>query len=248
MKHILSLALAAMLTATAASAQYYPAKVGSVLKYTSQSELPEPTTHTVTVTADSIWQDSGNTYVRLESHTETGTLKTVPDSYSTAMSKTGDPQAPTVITLMSPEQMRELMVNTIQNELASAVQMISPSDLEQIMAQIRPSGKLQLTIDPTAEPETKIPAASIRVNVATMNVSIHISGGKVLGQEQITTPAGTFDCIKISYIMKTNMAADSLKLYYTAWYAPGIGMVKEQGCDKKGKIVEQEELVQMLRP
>ena len=75
MKHILSLALAAMLTATAASAQYYPAKVGSVLKYTSQSELPEPTTHTVTVTADSIWQDSGNTYVRLESHTETGTLK-----------------------------------------------------------------------------------------------------------------------------------------------------------------------------
>ena len=236
MKHILSLALAAMLTATAASAQYYPAKVGSVLKYTSQSELPEPTTHTVTVTADSIWQDSGNTYVRLESHTETGTLKTVPDSYSTAMSKTGDPQAPTVITLMSPEQMRELMVNTIQNELASAGQMI------------RPSGKLQLTIDPTAEPETKIPAASIRVNVATMNVSIHISGGKVLGQEQITTPAGTFDCIKISYIMKTNMAADSLKLYYTAGYAPGIGMVKEQGCDKKGKIMEQEELVQMLRP
>ena len=233
MKHILSLALAAMLTATAASAQYYPAKVGSVLKYTSQSELPEPTTHTVTVTADSIWQDSGNTYVRLESHTETGTLKTVPDSYST---------------VMSPEQMRELMVNTIQNELASAGQMISSSDLEQIMAQIRPSGKLQLTIDPTAEPETKIPAASIRVNVATMNVSIHISGGKVLGQEQITTPAGTFDCIKISYIMKTNMAADSLKLYYTAWYAPGIGMVKEQGCDRKGKIMEQEELVQMLRP
>ena len=138
---------------------------------------------------------------------------------------------------LSPEQMRELMVNTIQNELASAGQMISSSDLEQIMAQIRPSGKLQLTIDPTAEPETKIPAASIRVNVATMNVSIHISGGKVLGQEQITTPAGTFDCIKISYIMKTNMAADSLKLYYTAWYAPGIGMVKEQGCDKKGKIM-----------
>jgi hypothetical protein len=66
--------------------------------------------------------------------------------------------------------------------------------------------------------------------------------GKVLGYEPVTTKAGTFpNCLIMHYIIKTDEQLNngSIKTHtvvYTAWYYPGIGVVKDvqSGADGDG--------------
>jgi len=75
--------------------------------------------------------------------------------------------------------------------------------------------------------------ASSGVNLMTMNTLI--TNRKVEGFESVTTPAGTFDCVKISYdieakvMFKVNMSCKQ-------WYAKNVGAVKTENYDKKGKL------------
>lgn len=63
---------------------------------------------------------------------------------------------------------------------------------------------------------------------------------KVLAKESVTVPAGVFECYKISTtinILATVMNVP-FKNHFTMyeWYAPGIGIVKSEGYDKKGEL------------
>ncbi|MBX2944807.1 MAG: hypothetical protein KF725_03150 [Cyclobacteriaceae bacterium] len=71
-----------------------------------------------------------------------------------------------------------------------------------------------------------------------MTMSVQITDRKVLGKESITTPAGSFDCYKISSKstiqskMGINMTFD---FSTTEWIAEKVGMVKSESFDKNGK-------------
>ena len=63
------------------------------------------------------------------------------------------------------------------------------------------------------------------------HISVDITKRKVEGKESITTPAGTWDCIKISYHSKVVMKIGigiPLNADVTEWYAPGFGTVKTE--------------------
>ncbi len=64
---------------------------------------------------------------------------------------------------------------------------------------------------------------------------ITISGVACLGSEEVNTKAGTFDCVKISYLMRTKVVVKSSTVRVTEWYAKGIGLVKSESYDMKGK-------------
>lgn len=64
-------------------------------------------------------------------------------------------------------------------------------------------------------------------------MSVYITDRKVVGQEKITTTAGTFDCYKITY--KTEMkTVFSIITEGTEWIALGVGNVKTETF-RKGK-------------
>ena len=69
-----------------------------------------------------------------------------------------------------------------------------------------------------------------------------VTSHKVVAQEEITTPAGTFDCFVVeqAYTMKSGFAKS--EGVNKTWYAKGIGTVKMENYDKKGKklIVSQQ--------
>jgi hypothetical protein len=71
------------------------------------------------------------------------------------------------------------------------------------------------------------------------NVSISITERKVLGKENVTTPAGTWDCIKISsnqkIIIKIAGIGIPVKADVIEWFAPGFGVVK---TDANGATTE----------
>jgi hypothetical protein len=69
-----------------------------------------------------------------------------------------------------------------------------------------------------------------------LKMTTNIVNRKVDNIEDLTVPAGTFNCMKISgdvsgKILGMNMSGKSVQ-----WYSSGIGMVKSETYDKKGEL------------
>ncbi|MBO8465698.1 MAG: hypothetical protein IAB93_06860 [Bacteroidetes bacterium] len=83
----------------------------------------------------------------------------------------------------------------------------------------------------------------IKISIISMSSEITFDRYECTGRETVTVPAGTFD----TYIIEeeiTNKAkafgiSNKEKEYSKTWYAPGIGNVKSQTLDKKGRVVSE---------
>lgn len=84
-----------------------------------------------------------------------------------------------------------------------------------------------------------LPDASMEIDVKGMPVAmksfIKMTNRKVEGRESITTPAGTFDCLIISYNTEFKMGVKNVG-QTKQWLAEDVGMVKSQDYNKKGKL------------
>lgn len=72
-----------------------------------------------------------------------------------------------------------------------------------------------------------------------MTMDITVTDRKVVGKESITTPAGTFDCYKITsnLTVKTKMAIGfTLTMSSVEWLAPKVAVVKSESYNKNGKL------------
>jgi hypothetical protein len=63
------------------------------------------------------------------------------------------------------------------------------------------------------------------------NISMNMTNRKVVGKETVTTPAGSWECFKITYhskmIFKMGIGIP-MNADVTEWYAPGFGVVKTE--------------------
>jgi len=69
----------------------------------------------------------------------------------------------------------------------------------------------------------------IKMQMATMTVNSKIVNRQVVSKESITTPAGTWDALKITYQTKVdmpNMPANMGTQTTTEWYVPNFGVVQ----------------------
>ena len=84
---------------------------------------------------------------------------------------------------------------------------------------------------------------TIEWEVMGMKSSHTVTSHKVVAQEEITTPAGTYDCFVVE--QKYNMKSGFSKSegMNKVWYAKGIGAVKTENYDKKGKKLLVSQLV-----
>jgi hypothetical protein len=69
-----------------------------------------------------------------------------------------------------------------------------------------------------------------------MNMNFSITNRKVEAVENLTTPAGTFECYKISFDVATKMMVN-IKTKGVEWYAKGVGMIKSETYDSNGKLL-----------
>jgi len=73
-----------------------------------------------------------------------------------------------------------------------------------------------------------------------INLTVNITNRKVAGQESITTPAGTFNCYKITSDMNIeNQMGINMKFNFSTieWLAPKVATVKSESYNKSGKLV-----------
>ncbi len=89
---------------------------------------------------------------------------------------------------------------------------------------------------------TALADGNLSVQVATdginlFKMTVELTDRMVAARENLETPAGTFDCVKISQTIKTKMV---FKMQNTSveWYAEGVGVVRSETYDKKGRLSE----------
>lgn len=67
-------------------------------------------------------------------------------------------------------------------------------------------------------------------------MTIEITDRKVETRENLTTPAGEFDCIVLSQKISTKMIV-RIKASSKEWYSPNIGLVRSESYNKKGRLM-----------
>jgi len=71
--------------------------------------------------------------------------------------------------------------------------------------------------------------------MAMLTMSVKMTNRKVEALEDVTTPAGTFNCYKISYDMEVKSII-KMNLKATQWVARNVGAVKNEAYDKNGRL------------
>jgi len=85
----------------------------------------------------------------------------------------------------------------------------------------------------------ELPDASMEMTVSMgiiLNITVYITNRKVLATENITTPAGTFDCFVLTSTSELKMGIKQ-KGTSKEWIAEGVGIVKQESYNKKGKLI-----------
>lgn len=134
-------------------------------------------------------------------------------------------------------------VTTCQEDLMYGPYIKSDSDpakydskARQAMAEeMKLKGDNSFTIKKHASAGESIPDRTYSLISNMLKNEINISGAAYMGEEKVSTTAGKFDCIKISYLKRTKIVLKTETVRVTEWYAEGIGLVKSESYNTKGE-------------
>ncbi|WP_277235437.1 hypothetical protein [Phocaeicola salanitronis] len=108
-------------------------------------------------------------------------------------------------------------------------------------------GNNALVLKRQAKAGESMPDRSYSLIANMLKNEITISGATYMGEERISTTAGKFDCLKISYLKRTKVLLKSTTHRINEWYAEGIGLVKSESFDMKGKPAGKTLLVKIVK-
>ncbi len=116
--------------------------------------------------------------------------------------------------------------------------MISPMMLEQFKNMEYDISGIDLEIPNNLTVGQELPDAQMNMKISmsgiNMNMDLSLTNRKVIAKEDVTTPAGTFNCFVISYDMNTKMGIAQTS-NSKQWIAEGVGMVKQEDY-QRGKV------------
>lgn len=95
---------------------------------------------------------------------------------------------------------------------------------------------------PDAEMDMKMSMGGLQL----MNTHYSMKNRKVEAAETITTSAGTYKCLKISYDFEYKLMGTRTN-HTEFWYSPSVGMVKSINYDKKGNEESRMELTKVVK-
>ncbi len=81
---------------------------------------------------------------------------------------------------------------------------------------------------------------TVTVNTGTpvkVTLAVTVSNRVVAGKETVTTPAGSFDCIKITYDVLSQIGFIKIKSGAAEYYNKKNGIIRSESYNKKGKLM-----------
>lgn len=116
--------------------------------------------------------------------------------------------------------------------------MVSPMMMEQFKNMEYDISGVDLEIPNNLSVGQELPDAEMNMKISmggiNMNMELKITNRKVIGKEDVTTPAGTFSCFVITSDTTTKMGVTQTS-NAKQWIAEGVGMVKQEDY-QKGKV------------
>ncbi len=97
-----------------------------------------------------------------------------------------------------------------------------------------------------------LPDGSMTMKVSSggmvmMTMVFNVVERKVEKFESVTTPAGTFQCVKLSQVTKSEMMGMKTSTKSIDWFSMGIGSVRSETFDKDGALMSYRILTQVIR-
>ena len=92
----------------------------------------------------------------------------------------------------------------------------------------------------------ELPDASMKMVVnmgMVMNILVTIKDRKVIAEESVTTPSGTYNCYVLTSTLDMDMMA-KIEGSSKQWIAEGVGMVKQESYDANGNLTAYSELTE----
>ncbi len=116
--------------------------------------------------------------------------------------------------------------------------MISPMMMEQFKNMDYDISGSDLEIPNNLSVGQTLPDAQMNMKISmsgiNMNMELNITNRKVIGKENVTTPAGTYDCYVLTSDTTTKMGV-TITSSSKQWIAEGVGMVKQEDY-QNGKV------------
>lgn len=90
-------------------------------------------------------------------------------------------------------------------------------------------------------------AIAMNMSGIKMNISVDQTNRRVVGEENVSTPAGSFDCIVITETTRTKTMGANIELNSKLWLAEGVGMIKQETYKKNGDLMGKTELTKFSK-
>ncbi len=87
----------------------------------------------------------------------------------------------------------------------------------------------------------------MKMQIAFIKINASYTEGVCEGEEEITTGAGTFTCKKTKFRCKSSAMGIKTEMIVYAWYAPGIGLIKQDMYSVKDKLSSSQELAELSK-
>ncbi len=120
--------------------------------------------------------------------------------------------------------------------------MLSPQlqmQMEQMNAEVDVSG-INVNIPNNLSVGQRLDDAEIIIAMSMsgikMNTEVRTTDRKVVAEESVNTPAGTFDCYVLTSTINTKAMMAKMSFTDKLWLAKGVGIVKQETYNKKGKL------------
>ncbi|MBU3837874.1 MAG: hypothetical protein H9777_06100 [Candidatus Phocaeicola faecigallinarum] len=211
----IALFVSALLICGMAKAQYFCTKNGTELHYVNYDEAGQSISNVTTTVKNVTNEDSKTVTTKTQNNT----------SYSlTQWSYDGNN------TVCTEDLMYELYIASDSDPAK-----YGPTAKAALQEDRKFDGNNSFTLSDNAKAGESMPDRSYKLILNMLKNEINISGAAYMGNETVSTTAGKFDCIKISYLKRTKIVLKTTTLRITEWYAKGVGLVKSEAYDTKGK-------------
>lgn len=127
------------------------------------------------------------------------------------------------------------------NIIIDMSKMIDPSSMTAYEGMKMDVSADKLTIPKNASPGDQLDDGGVTVTIDTgtpmkVTSTVTLSNRKVESKEKVSTPAGDFDCLKISYNILTTVGFIKIRSSTVEYYNRENGVVRSESYDKKGKL------------
>lgn len=136
--------------------------------------------------------------------------------------------------LFEEDVLTGIMKDAIGSGQADASESEMNKALEEVKKQFRISGEIRGI--PQYPQTGTLPDYEFQFKFSIVSMKISGEQRKITGKEQLTTPAGVFDCFIMEETITTKAMMQKDVEKTVSWYAYGIGLVKEMTYDKKGRL------------